>query len=129
MVEKREHLYILLTVGVVGIFALAALFSAELAHTGGESVTGAAVKGTIATLCKSVYYDTPMKKATTQVFYGSQFPDQCYDDSSASELPTNRGRYLREYFCENNEVAYRVFDCGKNKCHYGACIDTSYIQL
>lgn len=129
MGKKQEHLYILMVVGVVGLFALATLFSVGLTGFGSESMTGAAVKGTIATLCKSTYYDTPMKKSTTQVLYGSQFPDKCYDDSSVSKSPTNKGRYLREYFCEENEVAYRVFDCGKNKCQYGACIDNSYVQL
>lgn len=129
MEQKQEQAYILMTVGIVGLFALATLFSVGLSDSGSQTITGAAVKGAIGTLCKSTYYDTPLKKSTTQVFYGSQFPDQCYDDSSVSQSPTNKGRYLREYFCEENEVTYRIYDCGKNKCQYGACIDNSYILV
>jgi hypothetical protein len=141
MNANQEHLYILFIVGVVGVFALVTIFSFAIKVAPGEAaavdddegvdIIGAAVRtwqGT-STLCKSTYYDTPLRKGVTQVLRGSQFPDQCYDDKEVSEEPTNNGRYLREYYCDNNEVAYRVFDCGSSECQFGACInDYKYIS-
>ncbi|PIN79852.1 hypothetical protein COV16_02045 [Candidatus Woesearchaeota archaeon CG10_big_fil_rev_8_21_14_0_10_34_8] len=128
MDDKQERFYVLLIVSIIGVFALGALFSNALPSS---DVTGAAVRTWEgkAELCKTPYYDSPMTNKITQVLYGSQYPDYCYNDKEASEEPTNNGRYLREYTCENNKIAYHVYDCGSNNCQYGACINDNYKLL
>ena len=127
MHPDKAQKYIVLIVAVVGLFALLTLFSS---NSGNMDITGSAVREYYgkAELCKTGYYDTPMTKHFTKVLYGSQFPDQCYGehDKSATQDPTNNGRYLREYSCTDNEVTYKIYDCGKNNCQYGACIDNDY---
>lgn len=126
MAEKHPSLAVLLFVGAVGIAAVLALLSSAILHTKSQDITGAVVKGQIATLCRDTDDTNPMKKGFVSVFYGSTFPDQCYGDAQAEETPKNTGTYLREYVCKKNEVSYKIYDCGKNRCQYGACITSKY---
>lgn len=127
MNEKIAEKYVLLIVIVVATLAVITLLSSVLTNEG--SVTGAAVRGQIETLCKDSDGSNAERKGSVSVFYGSQFPDQCYDDKAASEDPVNNGRYLRETVCKNNEASYNVYDCGKNKCQYGACVGMGYTLI
>lgn len=127
MEERQAHLGVLIIVLSVGILAILALCSTALTGTSDSSVTGAAVKGAIATLCKDADGLNAKHKGVAQVYYGSQFPDQCYDDIKTTKDPVNTGEYLREYVCENNEVTYHVYDCGNvNSCQFGACVAEYY---
>lgn len=127
MNEKRVELYVLLLVVAVASLAILTFFTSSITTANAdESLTGAVVKGQIATLCKDSDAANAERKGIVSIFYGSQFPDQCYDDKAASEDPVNNGRYLRETICANNEPSYKVYDCGKNKCQYGACVSIGY---
>lgn len=125
MNDKQAQKYVILIVVIIGILGLCALFTSVLNTT----VTGAAVRGKIATLCKDSDGMHTEKKGTVTVFYGSHFPDQCYTDKSASQNPVNKGSYVREYFCDNNEVSYAVYYCGANDCQYGACISSQSTRV
>lgn len=129
MAEKHPSLAVVLFVGAVGIAAVLALLSSAILHAKSQDITGAAVRGQIATLCRDTDDTNPMKKGFVAVFYGSIFPDQCYEDKEAEEYPVNTGTYLREYVCEKNEVSYQIYDCGTNRCQYGACISPKYTLL
>lgn len=129
MAEKHSSLAVLLFVGVVGIAAILALLSSAILHAKSQDLTGAVVRGQIATLCRDTDDTTPTKKGFVSIFYGSIFPDQCYGDADAEETPKNTGTYLREYVCEKNEVSYQIYDCGTNKCQSGACISPRYTLL
>ncbi|MBI5073445.1 hypothetical protein HZA99_06530 [Candidatus Woesearchaeota archaeon] len=130
MEERQAHFWVLVIVLFVGIIAILALFSTALTSISNGSVTGAAVKGAIATLCKDADGLNAKHKGVTQVFYGSQFPDQCYDDIKTTKDPVNTGQYLREYVCEKNEVAYHIYDCGSvNSCQFGACVGSEYYKV
>lgn len=126
MDEKRAEFYVLLIVVAVGSLAILTFFTSSLTTSSDESLTGAAVVGQIATFCKDSDGNNAERKGIVNVFYGSQFPDQCYSDKAASEDPVNNGRYLRETVCKDNEPSYKVYDCGKNKCQYGACVSIGY---
>lgn len=127
MNEKVAQKYILLIVLVVASLAVVTLLSSVLTAQG--DMTGAVVKGAIATLCKDNDASNAENKGIVSVYYGSQFPDQCYTDKAAAEDPVNTGRYLREMICDDNEVSYTIYDCGKNKCQYGACVGSTYTVL
>ncbi|MBI5002196.1 hypothetical protein HZC31_02330 [Candidatus Woesearchaeota archaeon] len=124
MDEKVVQKYLLLIVVAVASLAVVTLLSSVL--TGSTDMTGAVVKGRIATLCKDNDASNAENKGIVSIFYGSQFPDQCYTDKAASEDPVNTGRYLREMICDVNDVSYKVYDCGTNKCQYGACVGSTY---
>ena len=127
MDEKKAEWYVLLVVVGVASLAVLTFFTSALTTTNSdESLTGAVVKGQIATLCKDSDGSNAEKKGVVSVFYGSLFPDQCYDDKAATEEPVNNGRYLREIVCVDNEPSYKVYDCGNNKCQYGACASIGY---
>ncbi len=127
MDEKKAEWYVLLVVVAVASLAVITFFTSALTTTSSdESLTGAAIVGQIAKLCKDSDGSNAERKGIVSVFYGSQFPDQCYDDKAASEDPVNNGRYLRETVCKDNEPSYKVYDCGKNKCQYGACVSIGY---
>jgi len=130
MHPDKAQKYVVFIVAAVALFALMTLFSDNV---GTPDITGLAVvewKGK-AELCKTGYYDTPMTKGYTEILYGSRYPDQCYGnhDKSATQDPTNNGRYLREYTCVDNNVAYDIYDCGKNNCQFGACINNDYTRV
>lgn len=119
----------LLAVSIVAIAAIGVLFLSIF--SGGTSMennglTGAAVKGQIATLCKDTDSSNPMKKGYVTVFFGSTYPDQCYGDEKAEKTPKNTGTYLKEYVCEDNTVSYKIYSCGTNKCQYSACVTNKY---
>ena len=124
MDEKVSRKYLLLIVVLVASLAVVTLLSSVL--TTETAVTGAAVRGQIATLCKDSDASNAENKGIVNIYYGSQFPDQCYTDKTAAEDPVNAGRYLREMICDDNEVSYKVDDCGINKCQYGACVGSTY---
>lgn len=125
MDEKVAEKYVLAIVVAVASLAVVALLSSVLS-AGSSDMTGAVVKGQIVTLCKDNDATNVENKGIVSIYYGSQFPDQCYTDKAAAESPVNTGRYLREMICEDNEVSYKVYDCGTNKCQYGACVGSSY---
>ncbi len=128
MEEKQVSLSVLIIVLSVALIAIFALFSTL--HIGVSlDLTGAAVKGQIAVLCKDTDGSNPEKNGIVNIFYGSRFPDQCYNDKEAKEDPTNNGQFLREYKCENNEVTFDVYECSKNKCQYGVCVGSSSTLL
>lgn len=130
MKERSAHLGVLVIVLSVGILGILALCATSLSNSSESSVTGAAVKGAIATLCKDADGVNAKHKGITQVYYGSQFPDQCYTDIKTTKNPANTGQYLREYICENNKVAYHVYDCNNvNGCQFGACVGSEYYQV
>ncbi|MEK6921443.1 MAG: hypothetical protein AABX82_06155, partial [Nanoarchaeota archaeon] len=88
MNEKKAEWYVLLVVVAVASLAILTFFTSALTSTSSdESLTGAAVVGQIATLCKDSDGSNAEKKGVVSVFYGSQFPDQCYDDKAATEDP------------------------------------------
>ncbi len=128
MNDKQAQKYILFIVAIIGVLGLCALFTAVL-DSDSTDVTGAAIRGQIATLCTDSDGMHPEKKGTVNIFYGSQFPDQCYTDKDASLNPVNKGNYVREYYCENNDVTYAVYSCGTNDCQYGACISTQSTRV
>ncbi len=127
MDEKVAQKYLLLIVVAVASLAVVTLLSSVLTAQG--DMTGAVVKGAIKTLCKDNDASNAENKGIVNILYGSQFPDQCYTDKAAAEDPVNTGRYLREMICDNNEVSYKVYDCGINKCQYGACVGSTYAVL
>ncbi len=137
MEQIPEHIVVLFIVGIVALFALGVLFSFavklsdEKQTNSVTDITGAAILTAKekAAWCKTAYYDKPTSKGITHQLYGSQWPDQCYEDRSAVAGPTNNGRYLREYSCEDNEITFTVYDCGSNKCQFGACITSNYVKL
>ena len=123
MDEKVAQKYLLLIVVAVASLAVVTLLSSVL--TGSADMTGAAVRGQIVTLCKDNDASNAENKGIVSIYYGSQFPDQCYTDKAAAEDPVNTGRYLREMICDDNDVSYKVYDCGTNKCQYGACVGST----
>ncbi len=130
MKQGKEEKCILLIVMAVASFAILTFFTLWITTAQSEeSLTGAVVKGQITTLCKDSDGTNGERKGIVTVFYGSLFPDQCYDDKAASEDPVNNGRYLRETICKNNEPSYKIYDCGKNKCQYGACVSIGYFLV
>ncbi len=130
MEERSAHLGVLIVVLCVGALAILALCSSALNTSSDASVTGAAVKGAIATLCKDTDGSNVEHKGTVQIHYGSNFPDQCYDDIKTTKSPANTGEYLREYVCLDNEVSYHVYDCGGvSSCQYGACVGSEYYKV
>ncbi len=128
MNEKVVQKYLLLIVIAVASLAVVTLLSSVLT-TESAAVTGAAVRGEIMTLCKDNDGSNAENKGIVNVYYGSLFPDQCYMDEEASKDPVNTGRYLREMICDANEVSFKVYDCGTNKCQYGACVGSTYSVL
>ncbi len=130
MEERSAHFGVLVIVLSVGILAILALCATSLSGTSESSVTGAAVKGAIATLCKDADGINAKHKGTVQIHYGSNFPDQCYSDIATTKDPVNSGQYLREYVCEKNEVTYHVYDCGSlSGCQFGACVGSEYYKV
>lgn len=128
MNEKAAEKWVLLIVIAVASLAVITLLSSVLTSETAD-MTGAAVRGQITTLCKDSDAGNAERKGIVNVFYGSQFPDQCYTDKAATKEPVNNGRYLREMICDDNEVSYNVYDCGTNKCQYGACVGAGYTKM
>ena len=122
--EQRTLLGIVVIVGFIAILAMAAPYQSI-----SSSLTGNAVKGAIATLCRDGDGSNPLTNDVVNVYYGTRFPDQCYTDRSTTQNPVNTGRYLREYVCQSNDVFYEIYDCGSNNCQYGACATVKYRLL
>ena len=128
MEERSAHLGVLIVVLCVGALAILTLCSTVLSSD--SSVTGAVVKGKLATFCKDSDGVNPIHTGLVQVLLGSRFPDQCYSDVKTTKSPMNTGEYLREYVCEDNEVSYHVYDCGGvSSCQYGACASVEYHKV
>lgn len=128
MNEKVAQKYLLLIVMVVASLAVVTLLSSVLTAESAD-VTGAAVRGERETWCKDNDASNAKNSGFVYSLYGSKFSDQCYRDKEASKDPVNTGRYLREMVCDANEVSYKVYDCGTNKCQYGACVGSTYAVL
>ncbi|MEK6868468.1 MAG: hypothetical protein AABX98_06610 [Nanoarchaeota archaeon] len=127
MNEKKAEWYVLLVVVAVASLAILTFFTSALTSTrSDESLTGAAIITGRTTLCKDSDGINPERNGIVIELYGYRFPDQCYDDKATTKSPVNNGRYLRETICEDNEPFYKVYDCGKNKCQYGACVSIGY---
>jgi hypothetical protein len=150
--NKQEHFHILMIVVVVGFFALAAIFSFAIKMNPSEGewtdtttiqeskdLTGAAVRGyAYEKSCYADYYNDPNKKGAvriksvynnpetgrlTKVAGGTTYSDQCYTDVEDMGSYDNNGRYLRQHFCADDfTLDYQWFDCGENRCQFGACV-------
>jgi len=123
MNDKQAEKCVLLIVVIIGILGLCALFSSAVQNM---DVTGAAVRTGYTPVCADSDGLHAERKGFVSILYGSVFPDQCYTYKTASEYPVNKGTYLREYYCDGDDVSYYVYYCGTNDCQYGACISTKY---
>ncbi len=123
MNDKQAEKYVIFIVVMIGVLGLCALFSSAVHNA---DVTGAAIRKPFGAVCTDTDDNHPERKGFVKIHYGSQFPDQCYTDEIASENPANIGKYLREYYCNGEYVAYHIYDCGINDCQYGACTSTKY---
>ncbi|MFA6888298.1 MAG: hypothetical protein WC254_02270 [Candidatus Woesearchaeota archaeon] len=123
MNDKHAEKYVLLIVVIIGILGLCALFSSTIQNT---NITGAAIQTAYTPICSDNDGLHAERKGSVSILYGSVFPDQCYTDKTASEYPVNKGNYLREYYCNGEDVNYQIYYCGTNDCQYGACISTQY---